>query len=407
MKKKANVAKAGFIAVSAVLIVGIIVFFSIRDKGSDFESNGQVVRKTFPLPGSEGNVKPSPLPAAPEKKKNGEFVVGVLYWSMNIPGQVAMREGLETQAKRINEAALDLGLLRVKLLANVAGDGIEGIGNQIQQMNNLVQRGVDLIIVQPADIAALSEPLQYANQTEIPVVAYDQHILRGELACFLTSDNYQAGYLDGEYVAANFAADKKLRIVLIEYPHVSSTVARVDGFIDALEDYGQSYEIVNTYIAVEPVSGKKAGKAILRDFPEKGSIDVAFSVNDGGGLAVVKALEEAGRDEIFFACVDGDPASVENIRRGSITRIDSAQFCGELGAETMRVAYKLLCGKEIAKEILIPVFPITRETVDMYKGWTAPIPQPFEKPWHSNTPQWCGDIVVIEANEGMADYDLK
>lgn len=31
--------------------------------------------------------------------------IHVLYWSMNIPGQVAMRQGLETQAKKINEQA--------------------------------------------------------------------------------------------------------------------------------------------------------------------------------------------------------------------------------------------------------------------------------------------------------------
>ena len=344
-------------------------------------------------------VPPSPSPPAAARDNESPFVVGVLYWSMNIPGQVAMREGLEDEATRINAAAVFQGSPKVELIPYVAGDGVAGMERQIKQMTDLVERKVDLIIVQPTDIAALSKPLQRANQAGVPVVAYDQHILGGQLACFLTSDNYQAGYLGGEYVAANFPADKKLRVVLIEYPHVSSTVARVNGFIDALEDYGQSYEIVKTYIAVEPVGGAKAGAAILRDFPKKGSVDAMFCVNDGAGLAVVEALEKAGRDEVFFACVDGDPTSAENIRRGNITRIDTAQFCGELGAESMRTGYRLLLGKEIGKEILIPVFPITRETVDMYKGWNAPMPQPFEKPWHSTSPRWTGDVTVVKPSE--------
>ncbi|MBL1142619.1 MAG: sugar ABC transporter substrate-binding protein [Proteobacteria bacterium] len=325
-----------------------------------------------------------------QENADREFVVGVLYWSMNIPGQVAMRQGLEQEADRINNEAIHAGIAKVELIPNVAGDGIDGMENQIIQMKKMIELGVDLIIVQPTDIAALKDALQQANAAGIPVVAYDQHILGGELTSFITSDNYQAGFLDGEYVAANFPAEKKIRIVLVEYPHVSSTVSRVDGFIDALETYKQSFQIIKTYSAVEPIGGKKAGIQILNDFPDKGSIDVIFSVNDGGGLAVINELEAADRYEIFFASVDGDPVSVENIKRGGISRIDSAQFCGELGAEAMRISYQVLLGNEVKEEVLVPVFPITRETVDLYHGWSAPIPKPFKKPWYSNTPVWSG-----------------
>ncbi len=351
------------------------------------------------VPGDAGQAPPAPSPAPLVREARGVFAVGVLYWSMNIPGQVAMRAGLEAEVKRLNAAASGEGGPQVKLIPHVAGDGDAGMERQIEQMNGLVGEKVDLIIVQPTDIAALSKPLVRANQAGIPVVAYDQHILGGDLACFLTSDNFQAGYLDGEYVAANFPAEQKLRMLLIEYPHVSSTVARIDGFIDALEEYGQAYTVLKTYMAVEPAGGAKAGAAILRDFPQKGSIDVIFSINDGGGLAIVAALEAAGRDEVFFASVDGDPASVEIVRRGGIMRIDAAQFCGELGAEAMRAGYRLLCGEEIGAEILIPVFPITRETAGQYGGWTAPLPAPFEKPWHSTSPKWTGETVIVKGEE--------
>lgn len=36
------------------------------------------------------------------------FRVGVLYWSMNIPGQVAMRKGLEERAASLNNQAIAL-----------------------------------------------------------------------------------------------------------------------------------------------------------------------------------------------------------------------------------------------------------------------------------------------------------
>lgn len=337
------------------------------------------------------------VPAAPALAKHADavsrgtsapFRVGTLYWSMNIPGQVAMRRGIEAEAARINRDAAGSGARGVELLPEVAGDGSAGIERQIAQMHAMVARRPDVIVVQPTDNAALAGPLRAANRAGIPVVAYDQYISGGRLAAFVTSDNRQAGYLDGEYIASLFPRDHTLRLVLVEYPLVSSTVERLNGFLDALHDQGARYRVLKGYKAVEPVSGRKAGEAILRDFPQPGSIDAVFTVNDGGGLAVVDVLARAGRDEIAVAGIDGDPASVENIRAGRLTRIDAAQFCGPLGAEAMRVAYAVARGQRVPRQVLIPVFPITRETLASYPGWDGPIPASFRKPWPSRMPIW-------------------
>lgn len=322
------------------------------------------------------------------------YRIGVLYWSMSIPGQVAMREGLEAEAQRINRSAEKAGGRAIELLVRVAGDGPEGVERQREQMRAMVILKPDVIIVQPTDNAALAEPLRAANKAGIPVVAYDQYISGGQLASYVTSDNRQAGYLDGEYVASLYPDDRQIRLVLVEYPRVSSTVERLDGFLDALSDAGQRYRVLGTYEAVEPVGGRAAGERILKDFPAAGSIDVIFAVNDGGGLAVVDVLAAAGRSEIVVASVDGDPQSVENIRNGRLTRIDSAQFCGPLGAEALKAAYAIVTGNPPPHRALVPVFPITRETLALYPGWRGPIPASFAKPWASSTPTWAGQVKV-------------
>jgi len=322
--------------------------------------------------------------------------VGVLYWSQNIAGQLAMSKGLEEEAARINKEAAAKGGPSVKLNIQVAGDGADGIENQVRQMKDLITANVDLIIVQPTDNAALAEPLKSANKAGIPVVAYDQYISGGVLAAFRTSDNYQAGYLDGEYITSKFQEGNTISVVLVEYPHVSSTVERVNGFLDALQHSKRPYKIRGSYQAVEPVSGRKAAADILRDFPRRGDIDVVFTVNDGGGIEVVKALCEAGRNEILVATIDGDPQSVENIKNGRLTVIDSAQFCGPLGAEAMKAAYTLLTGKKPPYHALVPTFPVTGETFHLYPGWQGPIPNGFKKPWKSASPWWQGELRIIK-----------
>lgn len=316
------------------------------------------------------------------------FRIGVLYWSMSIPGQVAMRKGLEAEADRINHAAQAEGRRGVELLPQVAGDGPAGVERQIAQMHAMVRTQPDVIIVQPTDNAALAAPLKAANQMDIPVVAYDQYISSGALAAYITSDNMQAGYLDGEYIASLFPSQQPLRLILVEYPLVSSTVERLNGFLDALRDQGKPYTVLKTYEAVEPITGRVVGQAILRDFPEPGSVDVVFTVNDGGGLSVVDALAKAKRTEIIVASIDGDPASVENIRAHRLTRIDSAQFCGPLGAEAMKAAYSIAEKRPAPRQLLVPVFPITLETLADYPGWLGPIPPAFKKPWKSRQPVW-------------------
>lgn len=323
--------------------------------------------------------------------------VGVLYWSMSIPGQVAMRKGLEEAAARLDrEAERSDGKPRIELITRVAGDGAPGVERQIAQMMEMIRIKPDVIIVQPTDNAALAAPLKVANQAGIPVVAYDQYISGGKLASFVTSDNHQAGYLGGEYLAARFSPQHILHLIVVEYPRVSSTVERLNGFLDALHDHGQPYRIIKTYEAVEPVAGKRTGEAILRDFPKKGSVDALFTVNDGGGLSVVEVLASAGRTEIQVASIDGDPQSVKNIRAGRLTRIDSAQFCGPLGAEAMKAAYAIARGLPVAQHLLVPAFPVTAETLSRYPGWNGPLPDSFEKPWRARNPTWNGTVRVVK-----------
>jgi ribose transport system substrate-binding protein len=310
--------------------------------------------------------------------------VGVLYWSDNIPGQVAMRRGLEAEADRLNAAQATL-----TLVPHVAGDGEQGRARQVEQMQALLDDPtLDALIVQPSDTMALTEPLRRANALGVPVVAYDQYIHGGQLSAYITSDNTQAGTLAGEYIAHRFPDDHAIQLVLVEYPAVSSTVERLDGFLAALKAAGQRYRIAASYVAVEPVAGRQAGAAILRDFPQRGVLDVVFAVNDGGGLAVADVLAGAGRDEIVFATIDGDPASVEAIERGGPIAVDAAQFCGPMGAAALRAAHQLLRGEPVPEHQLIPTFPVTRETRSRYPGWMGPLPEAFELPWRSKTPLW-------------------
>jgi len=323
-----------------------------------------------------------------------EFHIAALFWSNTIEGQVAMKYGVEDQVNNINKKGTD----KIVLHKYIAGDGYKGISNQIEQMYEAIKKNVDIIIIQPTDNAALVEPLLLANKKNIPVIAYDQYILEGKLLSYITSNNYQAGVLNAEYLISHLnSLDKKkktpLRIILVEYPHISSTVERVEGFLNTLDKSGVPYKILKSYEAVNPKTGKRAAKQILKEFPSDKMIDVIFTVNDGGGLSIVEALSKKGYKDIFVATVDGDPTSIKNIKESKLTKIDSAQFCSELGRESVKVAYRYLSGEKVPSKILIPTYPITKETYSNFVGWKGRVPASFIKSW--NKKEWNNEKVEI------------
>ncbi|MNS65052.1 D-ribose-binding periplasmic protein precursor [compost metagenome] len=240
------------------------------------------------------------------------------------------------------------------------------------------------MVIQPTDNSALGRGLQEANRLKIPVIAYDQYIVNGDLESYLTSDNYKAGRDNADYVDGLFPRDKNLRIVVFEYPKVSSTTERVDGFFESLRDKSRSFDVLKRYQAVDPTSGAIAAKQFLKDFPGKDSVDIILTVNDGGGITIVKYLWEKKRRDLVHVTFDGDPLSVENISKKKLTVIDSAQFCAELGRETARALIAHIKKEKWPEKKLVPTFPVTSRTWKAYPGWMGrpivTIPEQLEKP---------------------------
>ncbi|QDK37853.1 sugar ABC transporter substrate-binding protein [Bdellovibrio sp. NC01] len=313
---------------------------------------------------------------------------------MKIEGQVLMRKGLEEETAKFNAKNLD----KIELTAYVAGEGRDGIIKQVEQLKQAVKKSSDAIIIQPTDNAALAEGLQLANQHNIPVIAYDQYIVGGKLSGFVTSDNYQGGFDNGNHIDSLFPAKKEIKIVVFEYPQVSSTTERVDGFFDALREKHRRFQVVQRYEAVDPESGKNAVAKFLRDYPEKNSVDVVLTVNDGGGLSVVKELLAKKRTEIKHATFDGDPLSIENIKAGRLTVIDSAQFCAELGRRSIRTLIRVMKGETEIGKVRVPTFPVTLQNVNSYPGWMG-VPaetKPVVKPTTTPLKKYPGGNVVFK-----------
>lgn len=303
-----------------------------------------------------------------------QYKVAALYWSMKIEGQVIMRKGLEESLEAYNKSQTNKQK-KIELIPFVAGEGSQGVQNQYKQFKEAIEQNPDLIIIQPTDNAVLSEGLKIANQKNIPVVVYDQYIVDGHMSAMITSDNFGAGWNNGIYISELFDDNKEIKIVVFQYSRISGTTERVDGFLSSLRKRGQKFKVLQKYEAVDPVSGKIAAENFLKDFPEKNSVDVIFTVNDGGGNTIVDILSAANRNELIHATVDGDPVAIENLKNNRLTVVNAAQYCAEIGRQSFKTALQILQKKPYQSKVFIPTYTIHKNSLKDYPGWSGRIVQ--------------------------------
>src|SRR6185436_17629352 len=86
---------------------------------------------------------------------------------------------------------------------------------QVRDVESLISRGVDVLVIVPHNGAAMTRAVKSANEAKIPVIAYDRLILNANIDYYLSFDNVKVGEAQGSYAAAHLPQDRKARIVRI------------------------------------------------------------------------------------------------------------------------------------------------------------------------------------------------
>ena len=105
---------------------------------------------------------------------------------------------------------------------------------QTSQIENFITKKVDIILLNAVDTKGIAAAVQQAKDAGIPVIAVDTNA-EGGVDATVTSDNYQAGKLAGEYVIEQLGG--KGKIAIIDGPPVSAVTDRIKGFEDAIKGF--------------------------------------------------------------------------------------------------------------------------------------------------------------------------
>ncbi len=237
---------------------------------------------------------------------------------------------------------------------------------QIDQIEDMISKGVEIMFVNPVDADGIIPALDMLKDAEIPMFGFDTEV--GDmsyLTSYAGSDNYNAGYVCGEDLAKKCPEGGD--ILVLDSPTMQSVTDRTNGFMDAIEKSGVTFNVVGQQDAQgnQQVANEKATD-LLTASPDVVAI---FGGNDPTALGAYAAADAAGVTPLIYG-VDGSP-DVKALLKDTMLEGTGAQSPVTIGKTIAETAYKWLNGETVEEYIPIETFLVTADNVDDYgtEGW--------------------------------------
>lgn len=278
----------------------------------------------------------------------GDVTVGLSLSTLQNPFFVSLRDGAQEAA---DEASAEL----------LVADARDDAQTQANDIEDLITQGVDVIVVNPVDSAAIVASIESANSAGIPVLTVDRGADDGEVVSHIASDNVLGGELAGEYLFEQIGGEGQVA----QLEGVAGTSAARDrgqGFQNALDE-AEGVELVASQTAnFDRDEGLTVAENILQANPEIGGI---FAQNDEMALGAVEAARGAGVDLVVVG-FDATDDALAAIEAGDMDAT-VAQQPVEMGRIAVENAIAVAQGEEVEAEVPVEVQLVTSDNVGEFR----------------------------------------
>ncbi len=287
-----------------------------------------------------------------EEVSDEPLVVGYATKSATNTGWIIINNGAQ-------QAADDYGVELMMIGPPKEND----IAGQLGVVEDMINSGVDALAIAPTDSAGIVSVVEKANEAGIPVVAVDTGIAGGEIVSHVATDNYAAAAVGGEWMGEQLGGTGN--VVMINGMVAQETgAARRDGFYDAITAKYPDINIVTEITA--DWQAEKALAGIEDAMQANDKIDGVFCAWDGGTIAVLSALEQAGiTDEVVLLGFDCDPNALAAMLENKVDG-DVAQFLYQIGYQGIEAAIKAAMGEEVEARIDTGTMIVTPENAAQF-----------------------------------------
>jgi len=278
-----------------------------------------------------------------------DWVIGVSMANLTEQWRINMRDEIMSEAGHHRD-------LRI-----VFTDAADSSSRQIQDVRNLLDSGIDLLIISPNDSEALSPVIAEAYR-RIPVILLDRSVIGFDYTLFIGPDNRLVGKQAGQYVSELLGARGGKVLEILGRSGSPPVLDRSVGFREAISPHPR-VRIVDTLVA--DWLRDKAEDEVAAWLQRNGPVDVVFAQNDSMADGAHRAAEKLGIHGMKVVGIDGLPGPSGGIELVRDSALSATFICPTGGKEAIIYAVDILHHEEgIPKKMILRTSLVTKETIE-------------------------------------------
>jgi ribose transport system substrate-binding protein len=253
----------------------------------------------------------------------------------------------------------------------VVAEGSNDAATQSAQVDALINRKVDVLVVLPADGKQLTPAGRKAMDAGIPVINLDRIFDSPQsYRTWIGGDNYRMGVNAGNYIGQKLGG-KGTVLELAGIDTLELTRLRTQGFDDALANFPGIRKIGRAAAEFTVPTGQARMAELLQAHPK---FDAVWNHDDDQGVGALQAVKQAGRSDFLMVGGAGSKAAMEQIKSDSSVLKATVLYPPTMAASAVKLARLLgqakglgdLAEQEVPATVTLFSAVVTRENVDKY-----------------------------------------
>lgn len=252
----------------------------------------------------------------------------------------------------------------------ITTDARADLNKQIADVEDMLARDLDYLILNPQDPAAGLRIVKEANTKKVPVIIIDSDLALGaDVITRIAPDNARNNQLIGEYAASQFG-DTPMKVALISgnQGNLVGQTRSMNFFRGVIEGQLRTAAKTNFNIATQvwggwdQQGGLKAMEDVMAAHPDTNAV---YTENDDMALGAVHALKAAGKlADVKVYSYDGNKNAYKSIIDGEMqaTGENNPKIMAQMAIDTIK---KYDAGERAFTDYsLCPVLAVTKENAE-------------------------------------------
>ncbi|MQY12507.1 hypothetical protein SRB5_26420 [Streptomyces sp. RB5] len=225
-------------------------------------------------------------------------------------------------------------------------EGSNDAAAQDGQIQTLIDKKVDVLVILPADGKAMTQAGLKAMQAGIPVINLDR-IFDSPQAyrTWIGGDNYGMGLNAARYIGE--ALKDKANATVVELAGIDNlelTRQRTQGFDDGLKNYPNIKKVARQAAEFTVESGQRKMTDLLQAQPK---FDALWNHDDDQGDGALQAIKQAGREGFLMVGGAGSKNAMDNIKADNSVLKATVLYPPTMAASAIDLARALGQGKGV------------------------------------------------------------